>query len=116
MSQHNPHSRRGVMRRYSLLILVVAACLIATAFRKSPLPDTRQQCPTISCAESQSPGVPIQFTVDPGSYSPSYSWTVSSGTITSGQNSSQITVEDVPAGQSCEAAVAMGGLGSRCRN
>jgi hypothetical protein len=96
--------------------LVLILLLLSTSV-SAPVPSSafsRFQCPEISCAESAAAGTNLEFSVDPGSYSPTYSWSVSSGSITSGQRTSSITVGGVSAGQSCEATVFMRGLPASC--
>ena len=73
-------------------------------------------CPTVnvSCPDTADPG-PITFTanVSGGPGTQTYSWSVSAGTITSGQNTSSITV-NASAGQTITATVDLGGLDPNC--
>jgi len=73
-------------------------------------------CPTVnvSCPDTADPG-PITFTanVSGGPGTQTYSWSVSAGTITGGQNTSSITV-NASAGQSITATVELGGLDPNC--
>src|SRR5438477_6266384 len=73
-------------------------------------------CPTVnvSCPDTADPG-PITFTanVSGGPGTQTYSWSVSAGTITGGQNTSSITV-NASAGQSITATVDLGGLDPNC--
>jgi len=77
-------------------------------------------CPTISssCPDSVDPGTPITFTAQVGPGTPpasSYKWTVSAGTITSGQDTTSITVStDGLGGQSVTATLEVGGLDPTC--
>ena len=65
-----------------------------------------------------SPGETMTFTanVTPGTYDPTYNWTVSAGTIVSGQGTPSITVQTTPdmAGSSVVATVDIGGAPAEC--
>jgi hypothetical protein len=73
-------------------------------------------CPTVnvSCPDQADPG-PVTFTanVGGGPGSQTYNWSVSAGTITSGQGTSSITV-NASAGQTITATVELGGLDPSC--
>jgi hypothetical protein len=73
-------------------------------------------CPTVnvSCPDSAQPG-PVTFTanVGGGPGTQTYNWSVSAGTITSGQGTSSITV-DAKGGQNITATVELGGLDPNC--
>jgi hypothetical protein len=77
---------------------------------------TPPPCPTVnvSCPDNVADGTPITFTAsvtggDPA-VTPTYNWTVSAGTITSGQGTSTITVDSKGlGGQSVTATVSVGG-------
>jgi len=73
-------------------------------------------CPTVnvSCPDQAQPG-PVTFTanVSGGSGNQTYNWSVSAGTISSGQGTSSITVNG-SAGQSITATVELGGLDPSC--
>ena len=78
-------------------------------------------CPTVtvSCADSVQEGAPATFTAKytPGTppVSPTYNWTVSAGTITSGQGTDTITVDTAgKGGQTITATVELGGLDPSC--
>jgi len=77
-------------------------------------------CPNItsSCPDSVEQGTPITFSANVGSGTPpasSYNWTVSAGTITSGQGTTSITVStDGLAGQSVTATLEVGGVDPSC--
>jgi hypothetical protein len=76
-------------------------------------------CPTISvsCPSDVEQGAPITFTasVVGGTGSPTYNWSVSAGTITSGQGTSTITVDTAGiGGQTVTATVDIGGLDPAC--
>jgi len=81
-----------------------------------------QQCPTVtvSCADSAQDGQETTYTAsvsggDPN-VTPTFNWTVSAGTISSGQGTSSITVETTGvAGQSITATVDVGGYSRECR-
>lgn len=77
-------------------------------------------CPSISssCPDSVDPGQPITFTATVGQGTPpatTYNWTVSAGTITSGQGTTSITVAtDNLGGQSVTATLEVGGVDPSC--
>jgi PKD domain len=82
---------------------------------------TPQPCPTVrvSCVDTAGEGQPITFTanVSGGSpnVTPTYNWTVSAGTISSGQGTSSITVDTKGlGGQSVTATVDVGGYDRSC--
>jgi len=78
-------------------------------------------CPTVSvsCPSEVDAGAPITFTAsvsggDPN-MQPTYNWSVSSGTISSGQGTSSITVDTTNAGgQTVTATVSLGGADPAC--
>jgi hypothetical protein len=79
------------------------------------------QCPRISVSAPTDveDGQPITFTANVGNLSrditPTFNWSVSAGTISSGQGTSTITVDTTYAGgQSSTATVSLGGLLPRC--
>ena len=76
-------------------------------------------CPTISvsCPDSVDQGTAITFTasVTGGGGSPTYNWSVSAGTISSGQGTPSITVDTATlGGQTVTATVDVGGLDPAC--
>jgi hypothetical protein len=78
-------------------------------------------CPTlsVSCPSDVDLGAPITFTASVGGdmpgVSPTYNWSVSAGTISSGQGTSSITVNtDGLGGQTVTATVELGGLDPSC--
>lgn len=77
-------------------------------------------CPTISssCPDAVDQGTPISFNASVGSGTPpatTYNWTVSAGTITSGQGTTSITVStDNIGGQSVTATLEVGGVDPSC--
>ncbi|HEV7396728.1 MAG TPA: hypothetical protein VGN86_09495 [Pyrinomonadaceae bacterium] len=75
-------------------------------------------CPTVnvSCPDSAQPGQPITFTANfSGSGSVTYNWSVSAGSISSGQGTSSITVDTSNlGGQTVTATVELGGLAPSC--
>jgi hypothetical protein len=75
-------------------------------------------CPTISvsCPSDVDQGSPITFTASvSGDMNVTYNWSVSAGTISSGQGTSSITVNtDTIGGQSVTATVELGGLDPSC--
>lgn len=78
-------------------------------------------CPTVavSCPADVQQGSPITFNASvaggPPSLMPTYNWSVSSGTITSGQGTSSITVDTAGiGGQTVTATVELGGVAPEC--
>ena len=78
-------------------------------------------CPTVavSCPSDVTEGAPITFnasvTGGPASLTPTYNWSVSAGTITSGQGTSSITVDTAGlGGSSVTATVEVGGVEPAC--
>ena len=78
-------------------------------------------CPTVSvsCPSDVDQGSPITFTAatngDMGNVSVTYNWSVSAGTISSGQGTSSITVDTTGlGGQTVTATVELGGLDPSC--
>jgi hypothetical protein len=77
-------------------------------------------CPNIasSCPDAVDQGTPITFTATVGPGTPpasEYKWTVSAGTITSGQGTTSITVStDNAGGQSITATLEVGGVDPSC--
>jgi hypothetical protein len=82
----------------------------------------RPPCPTVSvsCPSEVEAGQPITFTAsisgDTGGATTTFNWSVSAGTISSGQGTSTITVDTTGAGgQSVTATVNIGGLDPSCK-
>ena len=78
-------------------------------------------CPTVSvsCPSDADDGTPITFTANvsggPSGLTPTYNWSVSAGTISSGQGTSAITVDTKGAGgQTITATVELGGVDPAC--
>jgi hypothetical protein len=76
-------------------------------------------CPqvSVSCPSEVEAGQPITFTASvtgEGAPSPTYNWSVSAGTISSGQGTSTITVDTAGVAQSVTATVTIGGLDPSC--
>lgn len=75
-------------------------------------------CPTVnvSCPDAVDQGAPITFTANfSGSASVTYNWSVSAGTISSGQGTSSITVDTAGlGGQTVTATAELGGLDPNC--
>jgi hypothetical protein len=77
-------------------------------------------CPTVSvsCPSEVEAGQPITFTAsvsgDTGGATPTYNWSVSAGTISSGQGTSTITVDTAGVATSVTATVSVGGLDPSC--
>ena len=78
-------------------------------------------CPAVkvSCGEAVDEGQPARFTADftqgTPTVTPTYNWTVSVGTITSGQGTETITVDTAgTGGQTVSATVKLGGVDPTC--
>ena len=95
---------------FSSTTVTVAACADCV----TPPPP----CPTVSvsCPDTAPVDQPITFTanVSGGPGTQTYNWSVSTGTIASGQGTSSITVTGAPAGGSVTATVELGGLDPNC--
>ena len=80
--------------------------------------DCKPPCPTISvsCPADVDLGSPITFTASgAGDMNVTYNWSVSAGTISSGQGTSSITVDTAGlGGQTVTATVELGGLDPSC--
>jgi hypothetical protein len=78
----------------------------------------RPPCPTVSvsCPSDVQPGSPITFTSSVSSdQTVTYNWSVSAGTISSGQGTSSITVDTTGlGGQTVTATLELGGLDPAC--
>ena len=81
------------------------------------------QCPTVrvTCPERKREGDEVEFTAHvndmPSGRQPTYSWRVSAGEITDGQNTRQITVDSAGlGGRSLTATVRVGNIDAPCRN
>jgi hypothetical protein len=83
---------------------------------------TPPPCPTVrvSCADTAKPGERITFTADVSAgdpnVTPTFNWTVSAGTISSGQGTSSITVDTtgLAGGSTVTATVDVGGYDRSC--
>ena len=89
----------------------------------SPCEPPPPPCPTVSvsCPDSVDLGSPVTFTASvsggPEGFAPTYNWSVSAGTITSGQGTSTITVDTAGlGGQTVTASVSIGGADPSCSN
>jgi hypothetical protein len=77
-------------------------------------------CPTVSvsCPSTADPGTPVTFTAsvaNESGLSLTYNWSVSAGTISSGQGTSSITVDTTGlGGQTVTASVSLGGADPSC--
>ncbi len=96
--------------------------LVALLLAFAPPTPSAPQCPTVvvSCPDEQGTGKHITFTVsvsggDP-SVTPTFKWAVSSGTISGGQGTSSITVDNsnAPASGALTATVEVGGYERSC--
>jgi hypothetical protein len=78
------------------------------------------QCPTVdvSCPDTGVAGTPVTFTASvsggDASVTPTYNWTVSNGTISSGQGTSTITVDTTGVTGTIVATVEVGGYDRSC--
>ncbi len=74
-------------------------------------------CPTVSvsCPSDVDQGSPITFAASAGDTNVTYNWSISAGTITSGQGTSSISVDTAGlGGQTVTATVELGGLDPSC--
>jgi hypothetical protein len=83
--------------------------------------DVPQSCPVVkvSCPDSVQVGAELTFTADvsggPADVTPTYNWTVSAGSIQSGQGTSTIVVDTTgTGGQTITATVDVGGFAREC--
>jgi hypothetical protein len=102
---------------FSSTTVTVEACNCVAAPRPTP------PCPTITvdCPSGLTlSGSPVTFTANvsggDANVTPTYNWTVSAGTISSGQGTSSITVDTagLASGSSITATVSVGGLDPSC--
>jgi hypothetical protein len=94
---------------FSTVQVTIAACTDC----KPPCPTINISCPTDVIQEGTSATVSVN--VSGGVGTPTYNWSVSAGTISSGQGTSSITVNTAgQAGQSITATVELGGLDPSC--
>lgn len=100
------------------LALVAGAHSAASAQQKQPTPNP---CPTVrvSSPDTVAEKAPISFTADVSGgdpeVTPTYNWSVSAGTISSGQGTSSITVDtESVGGQTVTATVDVGGYDRAC--
>ena len=110
------------MQRFSLLAIII---LIYSLPAPSPaVPSTPDSCPfaDVECPGGVvTVGVPLTFIAnisggDPA-VTPTYRWKISAGTITSGQDTSSVTVDTTGLGaQPVEATVEIGGFPEPCDN
>jgi hypothetical protein len=86
------------------------------------VPAPTPSCPTVSvsCPDTGTIGQPVTFTANvsggDSNVTPTFNWTVSAGTISSGQGTSSITVDTagVAGGTTITATVDVGGYGREC--
>jgi hypothetical protein len=104
----------------SLALLASAGVTASNQQKASPAP-TPNPCPVVrvSSADTVAESAPISFTADvrggDPNVTPTYNWTVSAGTISSGQGTSSITVDTTGiGGQSATATVELGGYDRSC--
>ena len=85
----------------------------------TPAP-TPAPCPTVtvSCPDTSTAGTPVTFTANVSSgdpnVTPTFNWTVSAGTISSGQGTSSITVDSTGVTGTITATVEVGGYDRSC--
>jgi hypothetical protein len=101
--------------------LVVALALLMGANAQRGTRQTQQPCPkvVVSCPDTVKEGEPITFTANvtggDQNVTPTFNWTISAGTISSGQGTSSITADTTDAGgQTATATVDMGGFDRSC--
>ena len=93
----------------------------STTVTVAPCTGCKPPCPTVAvtCADAVDQGQPITFTAGvtggPSSVTATYNWSVSAGTISSGQGTSSITVDTAGiGGQTVTATVEVGGYDPAC--
>ena len=86
-----------------------------------PTAEALQQCPTVTvtCPDTAEDGTPATYTANvsggDANVTPTFNWTVSAGTISSGQGTSSITVDTTGVGgQTITATVDVGGYAREC--
>jgi len=106
-----------LFRRAIVSSLLSGLLLVANGFAQ----DAPASCPTVrvSCPDSAEAGADLSFTVDvsdgPSEVTPTYNWSVSAGSIKSGQGTSTIAVDTTgTAGQTITATVDVGGFSREC--
>ncbi|HWS87444.1 MAG TPA: hypothetical protein VN282_10790 [Pyrinomonadaceae bacterium] len=83
-------------------------------------PPPQPACPvvTVSCPDTVTVGQPVTFTANisggPADVTPTFNWTVSAGTISSGQGTSSITVDTTGVTGPITATVDVGGFDRNC--
>ncbi|MFL6228400.1 MAG: hypothetical protein ACJ741_06440 [Pyrinomonadaceae bacterium] len=104
----------------ALSLLVGSGVTASNQQRPAPAP-TPSACPTVrvSCPDTVSENQPLTFTADVSggdqNVTPTFNWTVSAGTISSGQGTSSITVDTTGVGgQTVTATVDVGGYDRTC--
>jgi hypothetical protein len=93
-----------------------------TVERCNCIPHAPPPCPTVSvsCPDTGTIGQPVTFTANvsggDSNVTPTFNWTVSAGSISSGQGTSSITVDTtgVAGGSTITATVDVGGYGREC--
>jgi hypothetical protein len=106
---------------FNLLVSAFLLCAASSVFAQSARPQPTPSCPTVSVSSTDTvtSSQPITFTANVSGgakVAPTYSWTVSAGTISSGQGTSSISVDTTGIdGQSVTATVDVGGYGYGCR-
>jgi hypothetical protein len=104
----------------SLALLAAAGATASNQQKASPTP-TPSACPVVrvSCADTVNENAPITMTADVSggdpNVTPTYNWTISAGTISSGQGTSSITADTTGiGGQTATATVDVGGYDRSC--
>jgi hypothetical protein len=102
-------------------VLCLIAGLLLAAPMKASAQDAPASCPTVrvSCPDSVEVGADLTFTAsvsgDPAGVTPTYNWTVSAGSIKSGQGTAAIVVDTTgTGGQTITATVDVGGYAREC--
>lgn len=104
--------------RTALAAMVLSTSLATIASAQSASPD----CPTVSvsCPDGVAVGAPITYTANVSGGDPNlsltFNWSVSTGTIGSGQGTSSITLDSsgLADGTSITATVELGGAARKC--
>lgn len=105
----------------SLIMMLAAAAVMTPINERAVAADAQDKCPTLrtSCPDSVKVGDPATFTANitggDKDVTPTFNWTISAGTIDSGQGTSTITVDTKEAGgMTITATVDIGGYDRSC--
>ena len=106
--------KTSIRRAVLCLIGVILAAALNASGQDASCPEVR-----VSCSDSVEVGADLEFTADvsggPSDVTPTFNWTVSAGSIKSGQGTSAIVVDTTgTGGQTITATVDVGGFAREC--